>query len=84
MADHQRQFLPEFQVAEAVHLPALFEWYPVMHCSLELDIFQPSPIIRLAAHKFIADRLGLEYVSFHMRRGDFIDFIMLDDDPGNL
>jgi hypothetical protein len=72
------------QVAEAVHLPALWAWYPEMHCSLELDIFQPSWIIRLAAHKFIAERLGLEYAAFHMRRGDIVDHIMIDDDPGVL
>ncbi|GAQ87069.1 O-fucosyltransferase family protein [Klebsormidium nitens] len=67
--------------AEAAFLGALWNWQPQMSCSLEWDLFQPSAAIRLAAHRFIAGMLGTDYASFHLRRGDFFDFMDLDADP---
>lgn len=72
------------QAAEAPFLGALWDWQPRMQCSLEWDLFQPSAAIRLAAQRFIAGMLGSDYASFHLRRGDFFDFIELDADPSKL
>ncbi|GAQ87068.1 O-fucosyltransferase family protein [Klebsormidium nitens] len=69
-------------VAEAPHLGDMWNWQPKMNCSLEWDIFQPSAAIRLAAHRFIAGMLGADYASFHLRRGDFFDYIDMEADPG--